>query len=337
MQILNNVSLKPFNTFGIDARAAFFAVIDHPGEVQQLFNMDELNSLPKLFLGGGSNVLLKSDFDGLVVKIDFSGISNTFPGNDEVIVTANAGENWDELVQYCVKNNWGGMENLALIPGSVGAAPIQNIGAYGVELKDIFSHLEALDLETYEMRRFSTGDCQFSYRNSIFKNELKNKFLITSVSFRLSQTPVLNLSYPALKNEIEKTKVETTIKSVADAVIRIRKSKLPDPAELGNAGSFFKNPVVDIEKFETLKSKYPLIPSFFQQDGLIKIPAAWLIEQCGWKGKRIGDAGVHTNQPLVLVNYGGAKGLEILELSEHIRESVFNHFNILLETEVNII
>jgi UDP-N-acetylmuramate dehydrogenase len=337
MQILNNVSLKPFNTFGIDAKASFFVVTDHPDQVQILFKSQEFNNIPKLILGGGSNILFKNDFEGLVLKSNFQGITHSFINSNQLIVTAGAGENWDALVQFCVNNKWGGLENLSLIPGSVGASPIQNIGAYGVELKDVFSHLEALDLQTFEIRRFSHEECGFAYRNSVFKNELKNRFLITSVSFILSTKPLFNLSYPALRDEIMKSGLETTLKSVADAVVRIRQSKLPDPEQLGNAGSFFKNPVVDSAKFDSLKSEHPLIPSFSQQDDMVKIPAAWLIEQCGWKGKRFGDAGVHTLQPLVLVNYGRANGLEILDLAGRIRESVFNRFNILLEAEVNII
>jgi UDP-N-acetylmuramate dehydrogenase len=337
MQILNNVTLKPFNTFGIDAKASFFVITDHPDQVQGLIKSQEFSNIPKLILGGGSNILFKKDFEGLVLKINFTGITHTFINSNQVIVTAGAGENWDALVQFCVNNNWGGLENLSLIPGSVGAAPIQNIGAYGVELKDVFSHLHALDLQTFETRRFANEECDFAYRNSVFKNAMKNRFLITSVSFILNTKPRFNLSYPALLDEINKSGGEITLQSVADAVVRIRRSKLPDPEHLGNAGSFFKNPVVDSAKFNTLKSDYPLIPSFFQQDGLIKIPAAWLIEQCGWKGKRYGDAGVHAYQPLVLVNYGLATGVEILNLAGRVRESVFNRFNILLEAEVNII
>jgi UDP-N-acetylmuramate dehydrogenase len=337
MQILNNVSLKPFNTLGIDAKASFFAVPDHPEQVHELFKNPKFNNLPKLILGGGSNILFQKDFEGLVLKINFQGLTHTFINSNQVIVTAGAAENWDGLVQFCVNNNWGGLENLSLIPGSVGAAPIQNIGAYGVELKDVFSHLDALDLQTFEIRRFSHEECDFAYRNSVFKNVLKNRFLISSVSFILSTKPLFNLSYPALLDEINKSGVEITMQSVAEAIVRIRRSKLPDPEHLGNAGSFFKNPVVDITKFDTIKAEHPLVPSFFQKDGLIKIPAAWLIEQCGWKGKRFGDAGVHAHQPLVLVNYGRATGLEILELAWRIRDSVFNRFNILLEAEVNII
>jgi len=337
MQILNNVTLKPFNTFGIDAKASFFVEPDNPEQIHDIFKNPEFSNLPKLILGGGSNILFQKDFEGLVLKINFQGITHTFVNSNQVIVTAGAGENWDGLVQFCVNNNWGGLENLSLIPGSVGAAPIQNIGAYGVELKDVFSHLDALDLQTFEIKRFSHEECDFEYRNSVFKNELKNRFLISSVSFILNTKPRFNLSYPVLFEEINKGGVKITLRSVADAVIRIRRSKLPDPEQLGNAGSFFKNPVVDSAKFDTLKAEHPLIPSFHQKDGLIKIPAAWLIEQCGWKGKRFGDAGVHAYQPLVLVNYGHANGLEILDLAWRIRDSVFNRFNILLEAEVNVV
>lgn len=337
MQILNNVSLKPFNTFGIDAKASLFVVSDHPEQIHDLFKNPKFSNLPNLILGGGSNILFRKDFEGLVLKVNFKGITHKFINSNHMIVTAGAGENWDGLVQFCVNNNWGGLENLSLIPGSVGAAPIQNIGAYGVELKDVFSHLEAMDLKTFEIRQFSHEECDFDYRNSVFKNVLKNRFLITSVSFILNTKPRFNLSYPALLDEINKSGAKTTLRSVADAVMRIRRSKLPDPEQLGNAGSFFKNPVVDSAKFDTLKAEHPQIPSFFQKDGLIKIPAAWLIEQCGWKGKRFGDAGVHAYQPLVLLNYSQASGSEIIELAGRIRDSVFDRFNILLEAEVNII
>jgi UDP-N-acetylmuramate dehydrogenase len=281
--------------------------------------------------------LFTKDFHGLVLKVNFKGVKHTLLDYHKVLVTAGAGETWDGFVQYCVQQGWGGLENLSLIPGLVGAAPIQNIGAYGVELKDVFSHLDVLDLQTFETRHYNLPDCEFGYRNSVFKNKFKNRFLITSVSFILALEHKVNLSYPALKAELEKSEEEPTINSVADAVIRIRRSKLPDPAELGNAGSFFKNPVVDNSAFETIKLEYPSIPAFFQEVKTVKIPAAWLIEQCGWKGKRFGDAGVHALQPLVMVNYGKATGNQILSLAKQIQNSVFEQFHIQLEPEVNII
>lgn len=337
MVVFNNVSIKPYNTFGINVNAKYFAVIDHPVQIQNILNSAEFNHLPVLMLGGGSNILFTKNFDGLVLKVNIKGISHNFNGENEVIVNAGAGEDWSNLVELCVNHGWGGLENLSLIPGTVGAAPIQNIGAYGVELKDVFSHLEALDLKSFEIRRFTLSDCNFGYRNSIFKSDLKDCFLITSVSLKLSEKPTPNLTYPALAGELKNIAEKITIRNIADAVTRIRRSKLPDPELLGNAGSYFKNPVVDPAKFEAIKSAYPAIPSFLQPDGLIKIPAAWLIEQGGWKGKRYGDAGVHEKQPLVLVNYGNASGLQILELATRIQENVFTRFQILLDTEVNVL
>jgi UDP-N-acetylmuramate dehydrogenase len=335
--VLNNVSIKPYNTFGVDVKAKYFAVVEHPAQIQDLLNDIKFKHLTVLFLGGGSNILFTKDFDGLVLKVNIKGINHNFNGENDVTVNAGAGEDWSNLVEYCVNQGWGGLENLSLIPGTVGAAPIQNIGAYGVELKDVFSHLEALDQRTFELRRFALSDCNFAYRNSIFKSDLKGRFLITSVSFKLSAKPEPNLTYPALAGELKSNNEKITIRNIADAVIRIRRSKLPDPEVLGNAGSFFKNPVVEPEKFDFLKSANPTIPFFLQPDGSVKIPAAWLIEQGGWKGKRYGDAGVHENQPLVLVNYGQASGIQILELASRIKDDVFNRYQILLETEVNIL
>lgn len=335
--VLNNVSIKPYNTFGVDVKAKYFAVVDHPAQIQDLLNSIKFKHLPVFLLGGGSNILFTKDFDGLVLKVNIKGISHDFVGENEVVVNAGAGEDWSNLVEYCVNHGWGGLENLSFIPGTVGAAPIQNIGAYGIELKDVFSYLEALDLKSFETRRFTLPGCNFGYRNSIFKSDLKDCFLITSVSLKLSVKPEPNLTYPALSGELQDTGEKITIRNIADAVIRIRRSKLPDPEILGNAGSFFKNPVVDPAKFNALKSANPAIPSFLQPDGSVKIPAAWLIEQGGWKGKRYGDAGVHEKQPLVLVNYGQASGLQLLELAARIKDDVFNRFQIILDTEVNIL
>lgn len=337
MKILQNVSLRRFNTFGIEAKAAFLAEADNVAQVQQIMTQTQLKNLSVLILGGGSNVLFTKDFDGLVLKINFPGIEYEFLPGDQVMVTAGAGVVWDELVQFCVNRSWGGLENLSLIPGSVGASPIQNIGAYGVEVKDTFNHLQALDLSTFETHRFSRTDCRFGYRSSIFKLELKNRYLITSVSFTLTQKPEPNLSYPALAGELEKHSKPFTINKVAEAVKCIRRSKLPDPEQLGNAGSFFKNPVVNPATYETIFANNQSVPSFAQPDGSYKIPAAWLIEQCGWKGKRFGDAGVHQLQPLVLVNSGKATGQQILDLARRIEESVWERFGIRLENEVNIV
>lgn len=337
MDILNNVSLRKYNTFGIDVKALFFASITKPEQLQEVLNRKEVRSLPFLILGGGSNILFTENVEKLVLKVDIQGIKQELIDNEHILVTAGAGENWDSFVQYCVNQNWGGLENLSLIPGTVGASPIQNIGAYGTEVKDVFSHLEALDMSGFSIKRFTLPECRFGYRDSVFKNELKNRYLINSVSFLLSTQPKPNLSYPALKNELVNSGSDISIREVADTVSRIRRNKLPDPMQIGNAGSFFKNPVIYISQYNNLKERYPDLPSYPNGNDRVKLPAAWLIDKCGWKGRRIGDAGVHTKQALVLVNYGNASGKEIIELSQRIKESVFNRFNIHLDTEVNII
>jgi UDP-N-acetylmuramate dehydrogenase len=337
MNLLRNVSLKKLNTFGIDARADFFTEISSVAELQEVVALNEYHSLPLLVLGGGSNILLTDDFRGLVLKINFKGIEEHFTNEESVLISVAAGESWSELVAYCVKKGYGGLENLSLIPGSVGAAPMQNIGAYGTELKDTFAELEAFDLHTGNMQRFLKPDCNFGYRYSIFKNELKNRFIITKVVFSLSLKPALTLSYPALQKEIADSHLPHDLKSVAAAVIRIRQRKLPDPETLGNAGSFFKNPVIAPDFFSQLKSRRPDMPYFADENGGFKIPAAWLIEQCGWKGFRQGDAGVHHLQPLVLVNHGTATGKQILQLATEIRASVYSLFGISLEQEVNVV
>jgi len=337
MQILNNVSLKPYNTFGIDYKAAFFASASSQEQIRDLIGFSKTRGIKVLLLGCGSNILFTRNFEGLVIRIDLKGITFETAGSKYIKVTAGAGENWNSLVEYCIAKGWGGLENLSLIPGSVGAAPIQNIGAYGVELKDVFHELTAIDLTSFSERRFTKEECKFGYRDSIFKHELKNRYVIVSVSLLLSTQPLINLSYPALEKEIKLSGEEPDIRNVADAVIRIRRSKLPDPEILGNAGSFFKNPVIHAGSLSKLLAGWPDMPYFVQGNGSVKIPAAWLIEKCGWKGKRLGDAGVHLHQPLVLVNYGDATGDQIKDLAERIRESVYTLFDILLETEVNII
>ena len=337
MEVLNNVSLKNYNTFGLDVKAAFFTLAENPAQLQEVLATDAYGGMPLLLLGGGSNILFTRDFNGLVVKVGFRGVKHEMHETGKVLVTAGAGENWDKLVQHCVEQGWGGLENLSLIPGTVGASPIQNIGAYGVEITDVFSHLSAIELKTYEERIFNHKDCRFAYRSSIFKNELRGKYLISYVSFLLSTNSEPNLSYAALRQEFEKSGEIPGIRSVADAVIRIRRSKLPDPDELGNAGSFFKNPEIDQKAFDHLLNHNPALPFHLQKNGRFKIPAAWLIEQCGWKGYRNGDAGVHKLQPLVLVNYGSASGIEILELAKRIMGSVSERFGITLEPEVNIL
>lgn len=338
MDIQRGISLKAYNTFGIDSRASFFCEISSEDELKEILKNYEFRYLPKLIIGGGSNILFTKDFDGIVIKVNNKGIEITEETDDYVIVKAAAGENWPDFVEYCVKNNWGGLENLSLIPGCVGASPIQNIGAYGVEMKDAFVALEAFDLSCPRTKVIKKEDCKLGYRDSIFKHEYRNKFVILSVSFKLSKKPVPNISYASLEKEIKALGIQNpTIKDVCDIVSKIRQSKLPDPKDLGSAGSFFKNPVIAPELFKKLKIKYPTISHFKQDDKNIKLAAAWLIEECGWKGYASGSYGVHEDQALILVNYGGAKGREIYKLSELIKRSVYSKFGVELNTEVNII
>lgn len=337
MQILENISLKPFNTFRIDANARCFVELVTEDEILSFLSAGHQNRYPVLILGGGSNILFSKDFEGTIAKISNRGIEFIEEDNESVIISANAGESWDAVVKYCVDQGWGGLENLSLIPGNTGTSPVQNIGAYGAEMKDILHSVEAIHLESHEKRLFTPGECELDYRDSVFKGSLKGQYMILKVTFRLSKKPVLNLGYLQVREELKIMNiVHPTILSVREAVIRIRRRKLPDPAEIGNAGSFFKNPVISEDKFLDLKDKFPAIV-FYTQNKEHKIPAAWMIEQCGWKGKRFGDAGVHINQPLVLVNYGNATGKDILDLAHRIRESVYERFEILLEQEVNVI
>jgi UDP-N-acetylmuramate dehydrogenase len=338
MNILENVSLKSYNTFGIAANARYFTEIRTVLQLQEVLRSREVSSLPKLVLGGGSNLLFTQDFDGLVIKIDLQGIEKINEDTQHVYVQAGAGVVWHQFVLYCIENQYAGIENLSLIPGTVGAAPMQNIGAYGVEIKEIFDSLEAVHIASGDTRRFSNEECQFGYRESVFKKELKGQYIITSVTFRLGKVPVFNTSYGAIQDTLQQMSADAlTLKSVSDAVIHIRRSKLPDPAEIGNAGSFFKNPEIPATQYEELKTQYPQMPGYVTSPQTIKVPAGWLIEQCGWKGKRIGDTGVHKNQALVLVNYGNAKGNEIKALAEQVQQSVFEKFNIHLQAEVNFI
>jgi UDP-N-acetylmuramate dehydrogenase len=291
-----------------------------------------------LILGGGSNVLFTTNYEGLIIHNCLKGIDVISENSEHVYVKVASGVVWHDFVLFAIQNNWGGVENLSLIPGSVGAGPMQNIGAYGVELKNTFHELEALHLVTMEMKVFSKADCKFGYRESVFKNQLKNQFFISSVTFCLTKNPQLNTSYGAISTELEKLGItHPTIKEVSDAVIRIRQSKLPDPKVLGNSGSFFKNPEIDEQQFENLKIEYPSIVGYPTSPGKIKLAAGWLIEQCGWKGKVVGHCGSHKDQALVLVNYGGAKGKEIYELALTIRQSVKERFGVFIEPEVNVI
>jgi UDP-N-acetylmuramate dehydrogenase len=337
LQIHENVSLKNFNTFGIDAYARYFVEINHKEELVELLKDSKWNDeTQRLILGGGSNMLFTQNFEGLVVKINIRGIEHRI-NHEEVFVESGAGEVWGDLVNYCVDWGFVGMENLSLIPGSVGASPVQNIGAYGVELKDIFESCEAFEIETKTFKTFNQEACKFDYRESIFKQTLKGKYIITSVKFKLSTLLHLNISYGAISDELEKREiVKPTIKDVSTVVSAIRVSKLPDPSTIGNAGSFFKNPVITISEFESIHQKFPNMVHFIVKDG-IKLAAGWLIEQCGFKGKTIGNTGTWKNQALVLVNHGGASGAEVYSLSEQIILSVKEKFDVKLEREVNIV
>jgi UDP-N-acetylmuramate dehydrogenase len=333
LNIQQNISLKKYNTFGIDAIAKQFITANSIKELQEIIT----NKNDIFLLGGGSNMLLTSNISKLVVHLNLKGIIVNDTAKSEVFVTAEAGENWHDFVIWCISQNYGGLENLSLIPGNVGASPIQNIGAYGVEIKDTFHQLEAIEIETGKIKTFDKEACNFGYRNSVFKNELKGKYIIVNVTFKLTKNKhQLNISYGAIKNYLNDIE-HPTLKEISDAVISIRQSKLPDPKEIGNSGSFFKNPVISKMDFDKLQKKYPEIPSYFVSESEIKIPAGWLIEQCGFKGKRFGEAGVHKNQALVLINYGNATGKEIFKLAQKIQETVKKTFNIDLEIEVNII
>jgi len=336
MTIKNNIPLKPFNTFGIDVNASQFAAINSVEDLKDVLNT---NPSDILILGGGSNILLTKDVDALVLQINLKGIRVLSELENRVQIEVAAGENWHEFVCWCLKENFGGLENLSLIPGNVGTAPIQNIGAYGVELKDSFVSCEALHIQTKELKVFTKEDCNFGYRNSIFKQELKGQYIITSVVFELSsQNHILKTNYGAIESKLENTGIKTpTIQDVSKVVISIRNSKLPDPKIIGNSGSFFKNPVVSASKFQILQSQFQLIPHYNVSEDSIKIPAAWLIDTAGFKGKTFGNFGVHTKQALVLVNYGGASGKDILTLSLQIQKAVKLIFDIDLETEVNIL
>jgi UDP-N-acetylmuramate dehydrogenase len=336
--IQKNISLKPYNTFGLEAKARYFVEVEDILALKNILQVSDYQNIEKLFLGGGSNILLTKDFDGLVIKINFKGITSVAEDDTHIHIQAGAGENWHQFVMYCVANNLAGIENLSLIPGTVGAAPMQNIGAYGVEIKDVFQELEAFNLETFEIEKFNLQDCKFGYRESVFKHENKGKYVITSVTFRLNKAPIFKVSYGDIQKTLEEMNVETlTIKAVSDAVISIRKSKLPDPAEIGNSGSFFKNPEIPKAQYDELKVKFDAIPSYPINENTVKVPAGWLIEQAGWKGFRDGQIGVHARQALVLVNFGGGNGNEIKALSAKIQASVLEKFGIKLQVEVNFI
>jgi UDP-N-acetylmuramate dehydrogenase len=332
----HNISLKPFNTFGIDVKARDFISIDDEDELRDLIRQVYADEI--FIISGGSNMLLTQNLDKTVVFINNKGIDIYQEDEDYLLVDVAAGENWHNFVLWAVHHDYGGIENLALIPGCVGTSPIQNIGAYGVELKDTFQQCEAIQIQTGEKRFFTNAECQFGYRDSIFKNELVNQYIITKVRFKLTKKPhTIQADYKSLKNYLEDKNInQPEITDVANAVTAIRQSKLPNPKEIGNSGSFFKNPILTKEQFYNLTESYPEVPSFDLGEGQVKVPAGWLIEQCGFKGYRNGDAGVHDKQALVLVNHGDASGQEILDLSKQIRQSVNKKFDIQLTPEVNI-
>jgi UDP-N-acetylmuramate dehydrogenase len=337
MEILNNFSLKNYNTFGIEAKAKQFVAVHTTAELKTILeqNQDE----KKFILGGGSNMLLTKDIDALVIHIDLKGKKIVKEDDDFVWIESQAGENWHEFVLWTIGQNLGGLENMSLIPGNVGTTPVQNIGAYGTEIKDTFVSCEAMNIASQQMKTFTNTECHFGYRESVFKNEAKDQYIITSVIYKLTKrNHKINTSYGDIQAELAKNNITTPgLKDVSNAVIAIRKSKLPDPAELGNSGSFFKNPILLKTDFESIHQKFPEMRFFDISETEVKVPAGWLIEQAGLKGKRFDDAGIHKNQALVLVNYGGATGQEILAVSKTVQDTVFNTFGIHIEAEVNVI
>lgn len=337
MHIQQNISLKPYNTFGIDATAKHFISVSKIEELKTVLALDDYPN--KLILGGGSNMLLTTDQEKLVIHVNLKGIEIVSEDVNTITVKANAGENWHEFVLWCLDRGYGGIENLSLIPGNVGTAPIQNIGAYGVELKDVFVSCEAISVSNQTLKSFSKSDCDFGYRNSIFKQQAKGKYIITSVSFKLSKkSHQLHVNYGAITSQLEHMNVvNPTIKDVSNAVIAIRESKLPNPKEIGNSGSFFKNPVIPKSQYQTLLEHFSDMPSYPVSESEVKVPAGWLIEKAGFKGKRFGNYGVHKKQALVLINYGNAKGEDILNLSKLIQNTVKRIFDIDIEAEVNIL
>ncbi|MFM9837723.1 MAG: UDP-N-acetylmuramate dehydrogenase [Cyclobacteriaceae bacterium] len=339
VSIEENKSLKPFNTFGIDVNAAYFTTITTLQELQEVLHSTIYKNEKRLILGGGSNMLFTKDFDGLIIKVALKGIDIVSENEDTVTIKVASGEAWHELVLHCVKNNWGGIENLSLIPGLTGAAPIQNIGAYGVEIKNVIKEVHGIDLSTGESRSFNNEECCFGYRESVFKHALREKYFISSVTLTLTQkSHQFNVAYGAIHDTLKSMHITTpTVQSISDAVIAIRQSKLPDPRVIGNAGSFFKNPSITQQHYQSLQKSFPQIPCYPSVNQEVKVPAGWLIEQCGWKGKKINEVGVHVHQALVLVNYGNGNGEEIFDLAMKILASVKEKFSITLTPEVNII
>lgn len=337
MNIQKNVSLKAFNTFGIDKKAKYFCEASSVQEVIEALEEAERLDIPVYVLGGGSNILLTQNVEALVIKMDIKGIHPLSETDEHVLVQVGAGEIWHDFVRHAITSGWAGVENLSLIPGTVGASPMQNIGAYGVEIKEVFDNLEAINIKTKQQETFDHAACQFGYRDSVFKNEAKGKYIITHVTLKLNKTPSFNISYGAIKATLDQMNIEKlSLEAVSQAVIAIRQSKLPDPKAIGNAGSFFKNPTLAPSHYADLQRQHPTIPGFPVEGG-IKVPAAWLLEQAGWKGKTFDKVGVHKDQPLVLVNYGGADGKAIKLLSEQIQKDIQVKFNIPLQPEVNFI
>jgi len=337
MEIQSNFSLKNLNTFGIEASANQFVAVHNSEELKTI--LEQTKSEKKFILGGGSNMLLTKNIEALVIHVNLKGKEIIKETADSVWVESQAGENWHEFVLWTIEHNFGGLENMSLIPGNVGTTPVQNIGAYGTEIKDTFVSCEAISIENQEMRTFSKEECHFGYRESVFKNEEKDNYIITSVIFKLTKrNHKINISYGDISTELAKNNITNpTLKEISNAVIAIRKSKLPDPKELGNSGSFFKNPILLKTEFDKIHQKFPEMKFYEISETEVKVPAGWLIEQAGFKGKRFGDAGIHKNQALVLVNYGNATGQEILNLSKEIQNTVYNIFGIHIEAEVNII
>mgnify|MGYP003947285659 FL=1 len=338
MNIIENYPLLKLNTFGIDVKAKYFTSINTINELIEVTKTNVFKDLELLILGGGSNILLTKDFDGLVILNNIKGKEIIDQNQQSIFLKIGAGENWHELVMYCVDNGWGGLENLSLIPGNTGTAPMQNIGAYGVEIKETFIELEALEISSGKIVKFNNSDCEFGYRESVFKNKMKNQYIILNITLELKKNPVLNINYGDVKAILESQNIKNPgIKEVSNAIISIRQSKLPDPKKIGNSGSFFKNPIVSLNQLELIKKKYPNVVNYEINENEFKIAAGWLIERAGWKGKKFNNYGIHEKQALVLVNYGLANGMEIFELSEKIILDIKDKFGITLEREVNII
>ena len=338
MNIIENYPLLKLNTFGIDVKAKYFTSINTINELIEVTKTNVFKDLALLILGGGSNILFTKDFDGLVILNNIKGKEIIDQNQQSIFLKIGAGENWHELVMYCVDNGWGGIENLSLIPGNTGTAPMQNIGAYGVEIKETFIELEALEISSGKIVKFNNSDCEFGYRESVFKNKMKNQYIILNITLELKKNPVLNINYGDVKAILESQNIKNpTIKEVSNAIISIRQSKLPDPKKIGNSGSFFKNPIVSLNQLELIKKKYPNVVNYEINENEFKIAAGWLIERAGWKGKKFNNYGIHEKQALVLVNYGLANGMEIFELSEKIILDIKDKFGITLEREVNII